>query len=252
MAYFIGGEFDPYSIKASNLKNKKIEKYESKHFSSKRKLNSVEDFLLEMADYLRDYEMKTYKTSHIVSHIHWPFAEQDMLIEFMDIAMFDVYCFWPSWIETFKKGSYTKTSYQGYIEYLKKKYNNIPLFISEFGYSTAPEEDEISVDEETQAVELLNRWVDIMTSEYPLAGGSVFEWNDEWWKQAKSAEFTGIKKDPFHHDKDDSEEWFGIISIDGPSSDDYKVRSKIAYSYVKNMFNPKFNAHKFFKKSIKK
>ncbi|MBN1897226.1 MAG: hypothetical protein JW827_00475 [Spirochaetes bacterium] len=248
MAYFIGGEFDPLSIKTSNRKNKTKENYPSENFQVDRKLNSVENFLLEMADYLKTYEMTNYQVSHIVSHIHWPYAEKDMKIDFLDMAMFDIYSFWPPEVSHYHGGSFTQTSYQGYIEYIKSKYKNIPVFISEFGYSTAPQDDTISVDEKTQAYGLVERWIDILTSSRPLAGGSVFEYNDEWWKQAKAAEFVGFDKDPQFHDKDDAEEWFGIISIDGPSYRTYDVRPKMAYEYVKNMYSPEFNAFEFYKK----
>ncbi|MDD5067939.1 MAG: hypothetical protein PHF84_12915, partial [bacterium] len=219
LAYFIGGEIDPLNIKASNFKYKTMQNYKGKHYSGKRKLNSAENFLLEMADYLRDYEESTYGKSHIVSHINWPYGEDVLNIDFMDIALFDVYSYWPPRVANFPTpGSVTGTVYQGYIENLKARYTNTPVVISEFGYSTAPEDDLASVSEETQACELVNRWVDILTARHVLAGASVFEWNDEWWKQGKGAEMVSREQDPMSHDKDDYEEWFGIISIDGSSS----------------------------------
>ncbi|MBU1077013.1 MAG: hypothetical protein KKH98_06965 [Spirochaetes bacterium] len=248
LAYFIGGEIDPYSIRTSDFKNKGLENFKGRYFSSERELNSIENFLMEMADYLRDYELTTYSNTHMISHINWPSSDEVLNIDFMDIAFFDIYSYWPEDVSEFQPGgSFTGTSYQGYLEELKEKYTGCPLIVSEFGYPTAPEDDLASVDEKTQGREIVNRWIDILTSKNPIAGGSIFEWNDEWWKQGKGAQFVEFEKDPGAHEKDDYEEWFGIISIDGTSYTNYKVRPKPAYDSVKMMYHSDFDPVKYFK-----
>lgn len=242
LCYFIGGELDPFSIKASNYKNKKMKPYSSLYFKTGRKLNSAESFLQEMADYLREYEKTTYGRTNIISHINWPYGEHLLNTDFLDMALFDVYSYWPPRVENFPAGgSRTGTAYQGYLEDLKSRYRNTPVLISEFGYSTAPEDDLAAVSEKEQAALLTDRWTDILTAQVPFAGGCVFEWNDEWWKQGKGAEPVSRQEDPRSHEKDDYEEWFGVAGIDGPSFADYRVRMKPAYDSVKGMYSPSFD-----------
>lgn len=247
LAYFIGGEIDPFNIKTSNIKNQNMGTYNAKHFLCDQKVNSAESFLLEMADYLREYELSTYSNTHLISHINWPSSDEDLNIDFLDVAFFDIYSYWPDKVAFFNAGSYTETSYQGYLESLKQQYSKTPLVISEFGYPTAPLDDIASVSEMVQAKELINRWIDIITAKHPIAGGNVFEWNDEWWKQAKAAESVSFSLDPQYHEKDDYEEWFGIMSVDGQSYEDYEYRPKPAYNAVKKMYEEKFNPEDYYK-----
>ncbi len=251
LLYWIGGEFDPMDVKNTDRLHKEMNKYIPKYYKKPdRDLSPAENFLLEAADYLRSYELKKYKTTHIVSHINWPYADDVLNTDFMDIAMFDVYSHWPALVANFEpRGSISDTHYQGYIEDLKSRYPSTPVLVSEFGYSTAPEDDLASVSESEQAEKIVARWCDIATSKFPLAGGNIFEWNDEWWKQGNGAK--RVMNDYLTHEKDDYEEWYGIIKIDGKSYKDYTVRPKKVYKYIKFIFSNKFNPVRYLKK-IKK
>jgi hypothetical protein len=73
-----------------------------------------------------------------------------------------------------------------------------------------------------------------------LGGGCVFEWNDEWWKQSGAAALVPHSTDLNYHERDDGEEWFGLISIDGESRVRFTVRPKPAFYAVGRMFAPAF------------
>nr|WP_320012382.1 glycoside hydrolase family 2 TIM barrel-domain containing protein [uncultured Desulfobulbus sp.] len=107
-----------------------------------------------------------------------------------------------------------------------------PLFLSEFGTDAFHSTQWWPVvagneDQEMQADYIETLWLD-MASEFsaddPMkvcVGGTVFEWNDEWWKTGNGSpsahEFDGYETTwtPIAHpDGFANEEWFGIVNID--------------------------------------
>jgi len=242
LGFWIGGEFDLASVNGTDDRHREITKFEGKYYKTPKNATPTECFLAEMCDYARSYANERYGHDFLFSHINWPTADQWLRLGFLDYVLFDVYSYWPPNVASSKPGSFAPTSYQGYLEGLKKTYAKKPLIISEFGYSTAPDNTtETGNNERDQASGLVARWHDIVTTDLPLAGGCVFEWNDEWWKQSGAAALVPHSTDLNYHERDDGEEWFGLISIDGESKVRYTVRPKPALYAVKRMFSPAFS-----------
>ncbi len=245
LGFWIGGEFSPASVDGTDTRHPEIVQFEGTHYRTRKGAAPTECFLAEMCDYARGYAGETYGNDFLFSHVNWPPTEPWLKLDFLDYALFDVYSFWPPEVVTFRKGSFAPTSYQGYIEHLKKAYPRIPVIVSEFGMSTAPDNVTTSGNNERdQATELIARWHDIVTASPPLGGGIVFEWNDEWWKQSGAAVLIARDADKNHHERDDAEEWFGIVGIDGPSKLDYTVRPKQSYHAVRRMYAPSFTENR--------
>jgi Interleukin-like EMT inducer/Putative binding domain, N-terminal/Glycosyl hydrolases family 2, TIM barrel domain len=106
-----------------------------------------------------------------------------------------------------------------------------PMFIGEFGTDAfhttnyPPLTCPLSgiVDEAAQASWNLNLWNDLywnLSALYPnkvALGGTLFEWNDEWWKVAPagSQQNCGHDKTPGGHpDIVSNEEYYGLVDID--------------------------------------
>ncbi|MFA5271513.1 MAG: hypothetical protein WC412_04120 [Candidatus Omnitrophota bacterium] len=141
-----------------------------------------------------------------------------------------------------------------------KDYFDKPVFLSEFGadsydaYMQKPAED-------VQAEFIASQWQDIYehsvfskNNEGNCIGGSLFEWNDEWWKHnegytpdwcihnteagwSNGSYFLDIKA------KDNglnmNEEWFGIVSLSEKEKDDKSVNTRIpkkSYYAIKDFF----------------
>jgi len=179
----------------------------------------TERFLKELYEYTRSRDPNP---NHFITHANWPPLD-DLDMSFFDVVGFNVYSYWPA-----------KVSYKGYSDYvrsLKAKYPDQPLLITEFGYSTSPiGEGNFGYggnSEEMQATSLAERWNDLIAA--GCAGGIVFEWNDEWWKN------DCFSDDKNTHDSDNPEEWFGIIAVEGDLSN-YSMRKKPAYYAVQKMF----------------
>ncbi|MDD5132531.1 MAG: T9SS type A sorting domain-containing protein [bacterium] len=235
----IGNELGEYGINTTNNAHPGTTSYTGNYISAPAGSNATECFLAEICDYAVTYEINTYGVRHYVSHSTWSQVSPALLdTGFLDMVSYNVYSYWPDWMLTYQGGSVTGTPYQGYIEDMKTYYAAKPFYISEFGYSTAPlKPDTACVSEQEQADGIKARWLDISTAKVPLAGGTVFNYQDEWWTQANTAAWPSVA-DEDEHAQDDREEWFGIVKIDGTSSSNYTVTKKPAYYAVEDMYTP--------------
>lgn len=233
----IGNELGEYGVNATNNTHPEITSYIGTYISAPAGSKATECFLAEICDYAVAYEINTYGVRHYVSHSTWsPVSPALLNTGFLDIVSYNVYAYWPDWMLTYHGGSATGTPYQGYIEDMKALYTTKPFYISEFGYSTAPlRPDTACVSEQEQADGIKARWLDITTANIPLAGGTVFNYQDEWWTQANTASWPSVA-DEDEHAQDDREEWFGIVKIDGTSSTNYTITKKPAYFAVQDMY----------------
>ena len=100
-----------------------------------------------------------------------------------------------------------------------------PLYLGEFGAdafnTTINAEDDASQEVATRSLvtEMLNN-LSALNPNHVLVGGCIFEWNDEWWKDAKTAPdvhsthgLTEGGEGPYP-DSVFNEEWWGIVDID--------------------------------------
>jgi hypothetical protein len=161
--------------------------------------------------------VKSADPRHLVSHSNWP-PTRDLDLEFMDMVAFNLYPLWPR--EVVVRG------YGDYIEQvLKPLARGRPLLITEFGIST------LESGEERQAQILSECWREI---ERRTAGGVVFEFADEWWKNYDNPIHEGdwwqrqhAPDDEKTHDLD-PEEHYGIMTADRSP--------RPAYAAVRAMF----------------
>ena len=81
-------------------------------------------------------------------------------------------------------------------------------------------------------------WNDIMTAEYPVAGGIIHEYLDTWWAADWSRPASmPIEIDENTHNEKNVHEWFGIVGLEGKSSKNYSVRKRKAFYRVRDIFN---------------
>ena len=243
ICYWIGGEFPEETIGNTDTRHPEISSYTGRFVSAPEGSTASECFVAEICDYLMAYEQDTYGYCHYATHINWPVTAEIMPLSFLPVVLMDIYPYWPAQVSCAGRGDFTATSYQAYLEGLKERYAGTPLVVSEFGFPTAPDRQALlSFTEEQQAENLIRCWVDMMTASRPIAGGNVFEWNDEWWKQAASAERHPVDHDKSHHESDDYEEWFGIVAVERSDSGKYTARRKPAYEAVSQMYAAEFDS----------
>jgi cellulose synthase/poly-beta-1,6-N-acetylglucosamine synthase-like glycosyltransferase len=136
-----------------------------------------------------------------VGHANWP-PTRRLTLPFMDIACFNLYPAWPREVVLAGYGNYIDAT-------LKPIAGGRPLLITEFGQNS------LETSEQRQAQVLSETWGEIRSR---TAGGVVFEFADEWWKNYDNP--TGpddywrrahAPDDEKTHDLD-PEEYYGIVT----------------------------------------
>jgi GT2 family glycosyltransferase len=158
-----------------------------------------------------------------VSHANWPVGRQ-LDLSFMDLACFNLYPAWPREVVVAGYGHYIESV-------LKPIAAGRPLLITEFGQNS------LEASEEKQARVLRESWDEIRAR---TAGGVVFEFADEWWKNYDNPIRAGewwqrehAPDDEATHDLD-PEEYYGIVTS--------ARNPKPAFEAVRLMFSPRFPA----------
>ncbi len=155
-----------------------------------------------------------------VGHANWPPTKQ-LTLPYMDIACFNLYAAWPREVVVAGYGEYVDGT-------LKPIAAGRPLLITEFGQNS------LEASEKRQAVVLRESWEEIRTR---TAGGVVFEFADEWWKNYDNPIREGdywlreyAPDDEKTHDLD-PEEYYGIVTSDRDP--------KPAFDEVRQMYSPR-------------
>ncbi len=233
--YNIGNELSASAVNNTNENHPNITSYQGEYISTPSASNATEAFLAEMADYLKTYETDTYGSTRPVTHTTWPIVSPSLVdTSFFDFISYNLYSYWPPFVTEHSPGSVTGTPYQGALEELAAIASGKPFLVSEFGASTAPESTLGNVRTESEhAEEFINEWRDISEGPTNVMGAMAFELVDQWHKN-DALNLDGSST-PFFHDRDDSEEWFGLIELEGEPGA-YVFRKKPAFFALQNVW----------------
>lgn len=148
--------------------------------------------------------VKAADPAHPISHANWPPARH-LDLRFLDFISFNVYPLWPPEVVATGFGRYIQTV-------LRPIAAGKPLLISEFGANT------IEAGVEGQARLIRESWDGLINA--GAAGGIVFEFADEWWKNYNNPARPGdwwtrvpAPDDELRHDED-PEETYGLVQAD--------------------------------------
>ena len=139
---------------------------------------------------------------HLITHSGWP-PTRGVAPDTFDFASFNVYPLWPPEVVAMGFGTYIR-------DVLQPLAGNRPLLITEFGVNS------LEASEQTQASLLHSSWDALVAA--GAAGGVVFEFADEWWKNYNNPIREGswwdreyAPDDELSHDLD-PEEHYGIVT----------------------------------------
>ncbi|HET7226637.1 MAG TPA: FG-GAP-like repeat-containing protein [Candidatus Eisenbacteria bacterium] len=148
--------------------------------------------------------VRAHDGAHLLGHGNWPPTRQ-LDLSFLDVACFNLYPAWPYEVAVRGYGPYLR-------EVLVPAARGRPLLVSEFGINS------LEAGEARQAQVIGDCWREIQASH--VAGGVVFEWCDEWWKNwdnpIPGRDYWQRRYDPddaARHDAD-PEEYYGIVRAD--------------------------------------
>ncbi len=167
--------------------------------------------MCEIGDYLITYEVQNYRHQTPLSFLNWsttdplshpnePFIEEDMVgVDTENIVansgyspgMFvaiDVYPYYPEFMNHSVKYLETGNTYKAYLLDLMRHYT-LPVIIAEFGIPTSRGVAHVAqsgfnqggVTEKQQGEMICSMMTDIKS--VGCAGGLIFSWQDEWFKQ---------------------------------------------------------------------
>ena len=142
---------------------------------------------------------KRVDPQRLISHANWP------RLSALDGSLWDLVCVN---VYPYEPASVSHSfGFRGYLEHLTHTVaKGTPVLITELGVSASPKPGSRpgygGSTPEAQAEEVLALWDAVFQA--GTQGGSVFAWQDEWWKQADEL------GDAQAHDPDDPEEWFGL------------------------------------------
>lgn len=232
LAFLAGSELSRKSIEETNRRHSGMPVFKGRHVHAPENASPAENFLAEMADYFKSYELEKYGHSHLVSYANEIRTETVIDTPFLDFRSFNAYSYAVSDFASPKEGSRTKTIFQGWIEELKNRVPEKPLLITETGLSVSPRAARLGPPDygyggntlEDQARGLVQNWNDLVTAEKPVAGGVIHEYLDAWWKY-------GLK-DSYEHEPEDIEEWFGLASIE-KQGEGFRTEFRPAYEALK-------------------
>lgn len=233
VAFLVGNELSESGILSTNRAHPGITSFTGNYFAAEN-INASEAFIAEMADYLRTYEWQTYGRTSLISY-----ANEIRTIDLIDTAFLDfrsqnAYSYAvPFYRAGTAPGSSSGTLFQGWIEELKAMHPGMPLLITETGLSVSPNANRLGPPnygyggntESEQATGILQNISDIDSASMAIAGVTVHEYLDAWWK-------FGLA-DSLSQDPNDIEEWFGIVRL-VPDSAGYATEPRPAYDRLQS------------------
>ena len=249
MGWVIGREIYPDEVEATNMRHPEDTAYLGTHVSLSAG-TPTEVWLAERVDLVARYEDVHYASGRPISASSWPTLdplrhptesqwsyEDTHWFDLADLdttrfppgyfASFHAYPYYPDWMS--EDPAYVNTvdaegpnSYLGYLTALRNHYYPKPLIIAEFGVPSSWGDAHVAqsgmnhgghdeVEQGHYAVRMFDNMV-----EAGCAGGALFAWIDEWWKNTWITEFLEfpLLSRPRWLNVTAPEQNFGLIAFD--------------------------------------
>lgn len=255
IGFILGLEWLPEFVITTNQNNAGMAQYTGEYLYTQNAA-PFEVFLARAGDALIQYETQTYQQQRPVSFLNWtttdtlthsnePFPEEDMVaVDTQTVrstaayhaglfAAVDVYPYYPEFLNhqpeylSFSDPSTGKPNpYRAYLRELRSEYD-VPVLIAEFGVPTSRGVAHIGAMgynqggmEETQQGNMVVAMAqDIAREGY--AGGMVFSWQDEWFKQTwNTIPYAPANPSQRGLNVESAEQRYGILAYE-PDSEGY-------------------------------
>lgn len=243
IGYLIGTEWNDVTVEYTNRNHKDDTKYQGKYIETKEDAKPFERFLAEAGDIVFSYESEKYGTQRLVSFGNSPqtdpFTYDEAISDYFNkittvdlnrlkttskvksglLASFQAYTGYPDYYGM--NGEHYQNSYEEYLKTLREHYD-IPVVISEFGYSTARGETinfqnetygHSSYTEEEQGNMIVRAIKSIQ--KVGINNFILYEWQDEWDKNVWNTMYAiDTTRSQYWHDLQTSTNSFGILTFE--------------------------------------
>lgn len=236
VAFLVGNELSEAGILSTNAAHPEITSFAGNYFVA-ADINASEAFIAEMADYLRTYEWQTYGRTTLISYANEIRTIDLIDTPFLDFRSQNAYSYAvPFYRPQTQTGSSSGTLFQGWVAELKYRHPGVPLLITETGLSVSPNAAHLGPPnygyggntEAEQADGILQNLDDIQTAAVAIAGVTVHEYLDAWWKFGP--------EDALSQDPNDIEEWFGLVRL-VQSENGYRTEARPAYTGLRSRWS---------------
>ncbi len=280
--YIIGREVHPYEVIQTNMMN-----YMHTSFTGQAVAlaegSPTEVWFAARLDKVIMYERTTYGVERPVSMSSWPTLDPlehpteqpDSTEDIISVdlsglqninapagyfASYHAYPYFPDFISEQPEylvyaDEYGPNSYVGYLNNLKSHYQNMPLFIAEYGVPSSWGNAHYAhsgmnhggQDEQKQGNDNVRLLKNIYNAQ--CGGGFVFAWIDEWFKNCwiTAPMGTGLERRPLWHNVCSAEENFGLIAFD-EAEPDFMFFPSASASGQLNKIEADYNSEYFFVK----
>lgn len=248
--WIIGVEWDPYATKATNLRNPDAPAVHGRYFYSTPDASPAERWLaarmndtatsLAARGWTVPIAFADWPTTDPLHHPNEPLPQEDMVgVDAAHVlptsnwpggtfASFHAYPYYPDFLRYQPGLQHYRldgrvNQYAGYLHDLLMHFNGVmPVMITEFGVPSSLGSAHTGVlgwsqgdHSERQSMEIDARLLRMMR-QLGMAGGFVFEWTDEWYKQTWNTQLHEIPRDRLQlwHDVFTNEQFFGIVATD--------------------------------------
>jgi hypothetical protein len=248
--WIIGVEWDPFATKVTNQRNPNAPAVHGRYFYSTPAASPAERWLaarmndIATAEAARGWTapiaFANWPTADPLHHPNEPLLQEDMVgVDAAHVlptgnwsggtfASFHAYPYYPDFLEYqpslqhYVIDGHTN-QYAAYLHDLQLHFRGVmPVMITEFGVPSSLGSAHPGVlgwsqgdHSELQAMRIDAQLLRIMR-QLGMAGGFVFEWTDEWYKQTWNTQLHQIPRDRLQlwHDVFTNEQFFGIVAND--------------------------------------
>jgi hypothetical protein len=251
LSYSIGIEWDPRAVRSTDRRNAGVEPYRGRYFTADANATPFESWLASMLDHTaadeaargwsRPLTFTNWLTLDPLDHPYEPLPQEDLAsVDATHIAAtrawpggffasYHAYPYYPDFLrltpsyQTYRRPGDGKTDpYAGYLHALRAHHGKQAVMITEFGVPSSlgiahygPLGRDQGNHSEQDALRINGDLLRIIKEE-GYAGGSVFEWIDEWFKLTWNTVDLQLPADrrQLWHDELTNEQFFGLIAAE--------------------------------------